>query len=72
MRALNLILVKSIGPYKRYLGEEIHIRDGTIPVSVSEISAYFSVSAVSVSAIKKWCRYADTQISAVKSVLALK
>ncbi len=32
------------------------------------ISAHFSVSAVSVSAIKKRCRYADTEISAVMSV----
>ncbi len=75
-----------LGPFSitvdREVEEKIHnfictsytilIRDGPIPVSVSEISAHFSVSAVSVSAIGKCCRYADTEISAVRSVSAHK
>ncbi len=47
------------------------IRDGPIPVSVLEISAHVSVSAVSVSAIKICCQYADTRISAVRPEAAL-
>ncbi len=36
-------------------------RDGPILVSISELSAHFSVSAASVSAIKKSCRYSFQQ-----------